>query len=116
MLFQLTKIHTGIKKVVRRTKNNEIPSKPKTKLNVEKDKSVWNEVKFWKNWNFDVELSNSIQRMRDIKKLKSEIFKAIFLINCVFHPGINNKNNAPNNGNNKTKDKSDISNNYFWNA
>jgi hypothetical protein len=49
MLFQLTKIHTGIKKVVRIIKNREIPSTPKIKLNVEKDKSLSNDVKFWKN-------------------------------------------------------------------
>ena len=113
MLFQLTKIHTGIKKVVRTTKNKEIPSSPKIRLKVENDRSVWNDVKFWKNWNFDVELSNSTQRMRDIKKLKSEIFNAIFLIKCDFHPGINNKIIEPNNGKIKTNDKSDIVENSF---
>jgi hypothetical protein len=107
-------MHTGIKKVVRIIKNKEIPSTPKIKLNVEKDRSLSNEVKFWKNWNFDVELSNSIQSMRDIKKFKSEIFKAIFLINFDFHPGTNNKISDPNTGKTKIKDKSDIINNYFW--
>lgn len=51
--------------------------------------------------------------MRDIKKLKSEIFNALFLMNCDFHPGINRRKSAPKNGKNKTSDKSDISKKFF---
>jgi hypothetical protein len=51
--------------------------------------------------------------MRDIKKLKSEIFNAIFLIKCDFHPGINRRKSAPRTGKNKTNDKIDISKKLF---
>ena len=61
-----------------------------------------------------MELSNSIQSRRDIKKVINEVFNAIFLINWTFQLGTNNKIKTPNKGNNKTLEINDIEIDFYF--
>ena len=61
-----------------------------------------------------MELSNSIQSRRDIKKVIKEVFNAIFLINWTFQLGTNNKKKTPNKGNNKTLEINDIEIDFYF--
>ena len=108
MLVQLTRRQTGIKNVVRIIKKRETPSIPKTKLNDEKENPLEGPVNVSRNWKRAVPLSNSIQSRREIKKVRSEVFKAILLINWVFQLGTNNKIKTPKSGKNKSVEIKDI--------
>ena len=87
-------------------KKREIPSIPKRKFKEEKEYSVVENVS--KNWKRAVLLSNSIQSKSEIKKVRSEVFKAILLINWGFQFGTNNKIKTPTSGRIKRVEMRDI--------
>jgi len=55
-----------------------------------------------------VELSNSIQSRREVRKVIIEVFKATLRINLEFQLGIKSKKADPIKGNNKTSKSNDI--------
>ena len=113
MLVQITRRHTGIRNVVRITKKREMPSTPKTKLKDENEYPLEFPINDSKNWKRAVPLSNSIHSKREIKKVRSEVFKAILLINWTFQLGTNNKIKTPKSGRNKIVEIKDILKNEF---
>jgi len=93
-------------------KKREIPSTPNKKLNDEKENPPveLDPVNVSKNWKRAVPLSNSIQSKREIKKVRSEVFKAILLINWIFQFGTNKRMKTPPSGRNKRVEIKDILN------
>jgi hypothetical protein len=60
------------------------------------------------NWNFAVELSNSIQRKRERRKVVSDVYKAKLRIHLWFQLGKKRSRKALSNGRNKTHKSNDI--------
>ncbi len=73
MILQLCKIHKGNKKVVNKTKNNEIPSIPNVKLIFKEG----NQSKCCVNWNLAVELSKEVHKKMDKIRENKELFNAV---------------------------------------
>tara|TARA_B100000767_G_C19411786_1_gene388284 strand:+ start:320 stop:583 length:264 start_codon:yes stop_codon:yes gene_type:complete len=75
-LYKLARMHRGTKRVVRITKNNEIPSTPIKKFmfdeGIHKNSST--------NWNFAVDRSNRTHRKVDRKNVSIEKDNAILRI------------------------------------
>ena len=98
--FQLVRIHKGINKAVKITKNNEIPSTPKTIFKFEEGIQEISVI----NWNFEVCLLNNTHKNKDIKNVVKENAKAFIFNDNVFLEGIVNNRIAPINGSkHKTK-------------
>jgi len=72
-LVQLIKIHKKINKVVRRMKNNEIPSTPKVKFKFRKE--IHNNLVT--NWNEPIDLLKKTHKNNDITYKIQDTFKAV---------------------------------------
>ena len=94
MLPQLANKHKGISRVVKRMKNNEIPSNPIGKLifkiGIHKNFSTY--------WKVPIELLKKTHKNKESTNVKQEQLKAMDLNNDLWDDGINNKVNAPNKG------------------
>lgn len=94
-LVQLIKIHKKINKVVRRMKNNEIPSTPKVKFKFRK--GIHNNLVT--NWNEPIDLLKKTHKNNDITYKIQDTFKAVDFSNEWLEEGTNNKKKVPSKGN-----------------
>jgi hypothetical protein len=94
-LFQLTKRHKGINKVVNKTKKSEIPSIPNTKFKFK----VGTHKNLLTNWNVPMDLLKKIHRTSERIKVKHDTFRATKRNKTRLDDGIINKKNTPIKGN-----------------
>lgn len=87
-LFQLVNKHNGINKVVKRTKNKEIPSIPNVKFKFKLD----NQKNFTTNWNELLDFWKKPHKNKELMKEKHEKFNAIIFNNFFLLEGMNNNN------------------------
>ena len=94
-LFQLTKRHSGINKVVSRTKKSEIPSIPNTKFKFK----VGIHKNLLTNWNVPIDLLKKTHRISERTNVKHDTFRATKRNKTKLDDGIINKKNTPIKGN-----------------
>ena len=97
MLFQLTNKHKGINKVVKRIKNNEMPSIPNVKLKFNNDIHK-NLLTYWKT---PTDLSKKNHKNNERIKIKHVSWSDIIFKNGLLYDGVSDKRKIPPNGNNK---------------
>ena len=96
-LVQLIKIHKKINKVVKRIKNNEIPSIPILKLKFKK--GIHNSL--FTNWKEPTDLLKKTHKNKEITYSKQDTFNAIDFNKKWFEEGTKSKKNVPIKGNTK---------------
>ena len=94
-LVQLISIHKKINKVVKRRKNNDIPSTPMLKFKFRK--GIHNSL--LTNWKEPIDLLKKIHKNNDITYVKQDTFNAIDFNNEWFEEGTHNKRKVPTKGN-----------------
>ncbi len=96
-LVQLINIHKKINKVVKRIKNNEIPSIPILKLKFKK--GIHNSL--LTNWKEPTDLLKKTHKNKEITYSKQDTFNAIDFNKKWFEEGTKSKKNVPIKGNTK---------------
>ena len=88
---QLARMHNGIRRVVNKIKNKEIPSIPRVKFKFNSGTQQISST----NWKLEVDLSKKTHKKRDNKKVKNEKKRAVNLKNWACHAGRINNTAAP---------------------
>ena len=75
--FRLISMHIGVRKVVKTTKGSEIPSKPIWTDRFAALKGAGIQFNSYKNWKFDVDLSERIHGKVGVTRVVNDVWKAI---------------------------------------
>jgi len=98
-LVQLIRIHKKINNVVKRTKNNEIPSIPMLKFKFKK--GIHNTL--FTNWKEPIDLLKKTHKNKEIMYTLHEVFKATAFNIDELEDGMSNNIKVPNKGTSKIK-------------